>query len=115
MSNNRRSESRKIRMSKVAVLSPTQNGKIHREAAFMEDVNRTGCGLRARFPLPIGFPLLLEVSGEHIYAGTVRHCNRDGVEYLIGVEFDGPADDLCLGRLQNAAGFGNRVSFSAFR
>lgn len=111
---NRRSESRKIRMSKVGVLSPTQNGKIHRESAFMEDVNRTGCGLRARFPLPIGFPMLLEVN-EHIYAATVRHCNRDGVEYLIGIEFDGPADDLSLGRLQNAAGFGTRIAVSAFR
>ena len=112
---NRRTESRKIRMSKVGVLSPTQNGKIHRETAFMEDVNRTGCGLRARFPLPIGFPMLLEVSGEHIYAGTVRHCNRDGVEYVIGVEFDGPADDLWLGRLHNSSGFGSRVSVSAAR
>ena len=89
-------------MTRVAILAPTQNGKIHRETAFMEDVNRTGVGLRARFPLPVGFPLLLEVN-DQISAATVRHCNRDGVEYMIGLEFDAPVDDACLGRLQNAA------------
>ena len=102
---NQRSEPRRIRMAKVSILAPTQSGKVHRETAFMEDVNRTGAGLRVRFPLPIGFPLLLEVRDE-ICAGTVRRCNRDGAEYFVGVEFDTPADELSLGRLQRAAGFG---------
>lgn len=96
-------------MAKVGVLAPTQTGKIHRESAFMEDVTRTGVGLRARFPLPVGFPLLLEVN-DQISAATVRHCNRDGVEYLIGLEFDAPVDDASLGRLQNASSLASAFS-----
>jgi hypothetical protein len=92
-------------MAKVSVLAPTQTGKVHRESAFMEDVNRTGAGLRMRFPLPTGFPLLLEIQ-DQVCAGTVRRCSRDGAEYFVGIEFDSPADELALGRLQKAAGFG---------
>ncbi len=102
---NQRSEPRKTRMAKVSVLAPTQSGKVHRESAFMEDINRTGAGLRMRFPLPTGFPLLLEIR-DQICAGTVRRCNRDGAEYFVGIEFDAPADELLFGRLQKAAGFG---------
>jgi hypothetical protein len=101
---NQRSESRRVRMAKVAVLAPSQTGKVHRESAFMEDVNRTGAGLRTRFPLPVGFPLLLEVQ-DQVCAATVRHCSHDGAEYFVGIEFDKPADDLSLGRLQRAHGF----------
>ena len=74
----------------------------------MEDINRTGAGLRMRFPLPVGFPLLLEIQ-DLTCAATVRHCSRDGAEYFIGLEFDSPADDAALGRLQRAAGFGTAV------
>jgi len=101
---NQRSESRKIRMAKVAVLAPTQSGKVHRESAFMEDINRSGAGLRTRFPLPIGFPLLLEVQ-DQVCAATVRRCCHEGAEYVIGIEFDAPADDALLGRVQRAHGF----------
>jgi hypothetical protein len=91
-------------MAKVSVLATSQAGKVHRETAFMEDVNTTGAGLRMRFPLPIGFPLLLEVQ-DQVRAATVRHCNREGAEYLVGLEFDTPADEATLGRLQRSSGF----------
>lgn len=102
---NQRSEARKIRMAKVGVLAPTQSGKVHRETALMEDINRTGAGLRMRFPLPVGFPLLLEIQ-DQTCAATVRHCSRDGAEYFVGLEFENPADDAALSRFQRAAGFG---------
>ena len=91
-----RSESRRTRLAKVGILWATHDGEVHRDTAFMEDVNRSGVGLRVRFAFPIGFPLLVELQ-DQICEATVRHCDRDGVEYFVGIEFDGPVEGLHLG------------------
>jgi hypothetical protein len=92
-------------MAKVAVLAATPAGKVHREAVFMEDINHTGAGLRTRFPLPVGFPLLLEIKNQ-VRGATVRRCSQEGAaDYFVGIEFDEPADDVFVGRMQRAHGF----------
>ena len=67
----------------------------------MEDVNRSGVGLRIRFPLPVDFALVLEVQ-DQIFPATVRHCNRDGHEYFVGIEFRSPVNGVSLEELRSA-------------
>ncbi len=95
-----RSESRRTRFARAKISWVGDDGKISNEPIMMEDVTRSGAGFRIRFPLPIGMPLLLEV-GEQIHAATVRHCNRDGIEFFVGIEFHIAAEDLRIGRPQH--------------
>jgi hypothetical protein len=93
----KRTEPRRIRLAKIGVSWVTTGGRVHRDTGFMEDVTRTGVGLRARFALPIGFPLMLEMQ-DQVCVATVRHCKRDGCEFFMGIELDSPLDESYFGR-----------------
>ena len=97
----KRGETRRTRLARAKIVWVTTKGQVAQEPVLMEDVNRSGVGLRIRFALPVDFALALEVH-DQIFPATVRHCNRDGHEYFVGIEFRSPVNGMSLAELRTA-------------
>ncbi len=60
--------------------------------AMLEDISRGGAGIRLRQPISVGSRLQIKWHKEQ-FSGIVRHCRRDGVEYVLGIQRDALATD----------------------
>jgi hypothetical protein len=60
--------------------------------AMLEDISRGGAGIRLRQPISVGSKLRIKWHKEQ-FSGTVRHCHREGMEYVLGVQRNTPADE----------------------
>ena len=58
--------------------------------AMLEDISRGGAGVRLRQPISVGSKLSIKWHKEE-FSGTVRHCHREGMEYVLGIQRDAPA------------------------
>lgn len=60
--------------------------------AMLEDISRGGAGIRLRQPINVGSKLNIKWHKEQ-FSGIVRHCRREGMEYVLGVQRDALAND----------------------
>jgi len=60
--------------------------------AMLEDISRGGAGVRLRQPISVGSRLKIKWHKEQ-FSGTVRHCHREGMEYVLGIQRDTPASE----------------------
>jgi len=63
------------------------DGTLQTVRARMEDTSVGGACIRVKAPLVVGTKLKVQWRHEH-FSGTVRHCRRDGMEYLAGIQRD---------------------------
>ena len=68
------------------------NGTARVELAMLEDISRNGAGVRLRQPIRVGSKLSIKWHKEQL-SGTVRHCQREGLEYVLGIQRDTPASE----------------------
>lgn len=57
--------------------------------AMLEDISHGGAGVRLRQPICVGSRLQIKWHKEQ-FSGTVRHCHREGTEYVLGIQRDTP-------------------------
>jgi hypothetical protein len=69
--------------------------------AMLEDISQGGAGVRLRQPINVGSKLSIKWHKEQ-FSGTVRHCHRDGMDYVLGVQRDVSEHDASLGRSEVA-------------
>jgi hypothetical protein len=60
--------------------------------AMIEDLSRSGAGIRLRQPLSVGAKLRVNWHKEQ-FSGTVRHCHREGMDYVLGIQRDTPGEE----------------------
>ena len=60
--------------------------------AMLEDISHGGAGIRLRQPISLGAKLNIKWHKEQ-FSGIVRHCRREGMEYVLGVQRDALATD----------------------
>jgi hypothetical protein len=60
--------------------------------AMIEDISQSGAGIRLRQPLSVGAKLRVKWHKEQ-FSGIVRHCHREGMEYVLGIQRDTPAEE----------------------
>jgi hypothetical protein len=76
-------------------------GTLRVALAMLEDISQGGAGVRLRQPINVGSKLRIKWHKEQ-FSGTVRHCRRDGTDYVLGVQRDVSEQDAALGRLEVA-------------
>lgn len=69
-----------------------ETGTARVTVAMLEDISRGGVGIRLRQPLSIGTKLRIKWHKEQ-FDGAVRHCHREGMEYILGIQKDTPANE----------------------
>jgi hypothetical protein len=60
--------------------------------AMLEDISQGGAGVRLRQPISVGSRLKIKWHKEQ-FSGTVRHCHREGMEYVLGIQRDAPESE----------------------
>ena len=60
--------------------------------AMLEDISNGGAGIRLRQSISVGSKLKIRWHKEQ-FVGTVRHCHREGMEYVLGVQRDPSANE----------------------
>jgi hypothetical protein len=68
------------------------NGTARVALAMLEDISHGGAGVRLRQPISVGSKLRIKWHKEQ-FSGTVRHCHREGMEYVLGIQRDTPASE----------------------
>ncbi|HEY6990150.1 MAG TPA: PilZ domain-containing protein [Bryobacteraceae bacterium] len=86
-----RAETRKIIMARAEAQWEDSTGTSRTVHAMLEDISRGGAGIRLRQPINVGSKLKIKWHKEQ-FSGTVRHCRREGMEYVVGVQRDTLAD-----------------------
>jgi hypothetical protein len=76
-------------------------GTLRVALAMLEDISQGGAGVRLRQPINVGSKLRIKWHKEQ-FSGTVRHCRRDGMDYVLGVQRDLSEHDVPLERLEVA-------------
>ncbi|HEY3453496.1 MAG TPA: PilZ domain-containing protein [Bryobacteraceae bacterium] len=87
-----RAETRKVIMARAELQWEDSTGTSRAAHAMLEDISRGGAGIRLRQPIGVGSKLNVKWHKEQ-FSGTVRHCRREGMEYVLGVQRDALAND----------------------
>ena len=87
-----RAETRKVIMARAELQWEDSTGTSRAAHAMLEDISRGGAGIRLRQPIGVGSKLNVKWHKEQ-FSGIVRHCHREGMEYVLGVQRDALAND----------------------
>jgi hypothetical protein len=75
---------------KVKVYWKGDQGLSYQQISRCLDISPAGARLESNRPIPLRAMIRLESPDFHIAGlATVRHCNRRGMQYVVGVEFSG--------------------------
>jgi len=87
-----RAETRKIIMARAELQWEDSTGTSRTAHAMLEDISRGGAGVRLRRPINVGWKLNIKWHKEQ-FSGIVRHCRREGMEYVLGGQRDALANE----------------------
>jgi hypothetical protein len=74
-------------MKRTEVQWEDESGTSRKTPAMLEDTSRGGACIRAKDPIAVGARVVVQWPNGS-FSGTVRHCNRRGGEYVLGLQSD---------------------------